>query len=271
MSHIVVIRSYKPSDELKCREIAKDGIMSSLNTAFLGNVFREVTFEMMILCAALMFIFFGVPFTICIMVVPIVIILIYILTYASLVTKSMEVDQEISNIPRIYTSHAFCGFWVAEAFEPYLMTRNPKDVRYSIMTEKQFRESNVDVSSQTKKTVGMIALTKSRRVDKGAWIKRLAVDRHYQRKGIGTCLLNVAIQFAIDQRYGSVETVASEYTEGGRELCFNRGFELRQMYHKQIVGSLVTVLMYELTYQIKPLEREIVIPPKSHARSFMCS
>lgn len=271
MSHIIVIRGYKQSDELKCREIAKDGIMSTLNAAFVGNVFKEITFEMMILFAALMFIFFGIPFSVCILVIPVVIVLTYVATYASLVTRSMEVVQEISNIPRIYTSHAFSGFWVAEAFEPYIMTRNPKDVRYSIMTERQFRESNVDVSSQSKKTVGMIALTKSRRVDKGAWIKRLAVDRQYQRKGIGSCLLNVAVQFAIDQGYGSVDTVASEYTEGGRETCFKKGFELKQMYHRHIVGSLVTVLMYELTFQIKPPEREEPPPPLSHARSFMRS
>lgn len=148
------------------------------------------------------------------------------------------------------------------------MTRSPRDVRYSIMTEKQFRESNVDVSSQSKKTVGMIALTKSRRVDKGAWIKRLAVDRQYQKKGIGSCLLSVAVQFAIDQGYGSVDTVASEYTEGGREMCFKKGFELKQMYHKHIIGSLVTVLMYELSYQIKPVEIEPPAP-EFQARSFM--
>lgn len=150
------------------------------------------------------------------------------------------------------------------------MTRDPKDVRYCVMTEKQFRESNVDVSSQSKKTVGMIGLTKSRRVDKGAWIKRLAVDRQYRRKGIGSCLLNVAVQFAIEQGYGSVEIAASEYTDGGREMCFKKGFELKQMYHRHIIGSLVTVLMYELTYQIKPPEKEIKAPT-SNARSFMCS
>lgn len=100
MSHIIVIRSYKPSDELKCREIAKEGIMSTINTAFFGNVFKEITFELMILFAALMFIFFGVPFTVCVLVIPIVIILTYAATYTSLVTKSMEVVQEIRNIPR---------------------------------------------------------------------------------------------------------------------------------------------------------------------------
>lgn len=149
-------------------------------------------------------------------------------------------------------SNAFSCFWVAEAFEPYLMNRLPKDVQYNIMTEQQFRNSNIDVSLHVKKIVGTIALSKSRRLDKGAWIKRLCVHKQYRRKGIASCLLNVAIGFAINQNYICTNLVASEYTEGGRELCFKKGFELQQMYHKSIFGSLLTVLMYELTYQIKP-------------------
>lgn len=151
-------------------------------------------------------------------------------------------------------ANAFSCFWVAEAFEPYLMSHHPSEVHYTIMAEHQFRESNIDVSSQAKKIVGTIALAKSRSVEKGAWIKRLCVHRNYRRKGIASCLLNVAVQFAIAQGYSCANIVASEYTEGGRELCFKKGFELKQMYHQPVVGSLITTLMFELTYQIKPSE-----------------
>lgn len=153
---------------------------------------------------------------------------------------------------RIYMSNAFSCFWVAEAFEPYLTTRSPQEVHYTIMSEKQFRESNIDISSQSKRIVGSIALLKSHSVDKGAWIKRLCVQERYRRKGIAAFLLKVAVQFAMDERYSCVNIVASEYTEAGRELCLKKGFELKQMYHKPVFGPLVSVLMYELTYQIKP-------------------
>lgn len=149
-------------------------------------------------------------------------------------------------------SNAFSCFWVAEAFEPYLMKHHPKNIKYTIMTEQQFRDSNIDISSQVKRIVGTVALCKSHRLDKGAWIKRLYVHQQYIRKGIASCLINVALQFAIDQGYSCANTVASEYTEGGRELCLKKGFELQQMYHKPILGSLITILMYEMTYQIKP-------------------
>ncbi|XP_034946048.1 uncharacterized protein [Chelonus insularis] len=174
------------------------------------------------------------------------------MTYLGFTIIANEVNQEIHNISRFYMANAFSCFWVAEAFEPYWMTQSPKDVRYMIMNEQQFRESHVDVSSKAKKIVGSIGLVKSHRVEKGAWIKRLCVRNSYRRKGIGSTLLNTAVQFAIDQGYSCADLVFSEYTDGCRELCFKKGFELKQMYHKPIIGPVVNVLQYELTYQIKP-------------------
>ncbi|KAF3426073.1 hypothetical protein E2986_09688 [Frieseomelitta varia] len=244
MSYIVVIRSYKPGDEINCKELVKAGIMSSLNSTFFGIVFKELTFQLMILFAAIMFIFFGLPLTVCVLVIPLVIFLVYVGTYIAFTAKTMEVSEEVSNIPRIYMSNAFSCFWVAEAFESYLMTRDPKNV---------------------KKIVGTVALCKSHRLDKGAWIKRLYVHEQYRRKGIASCLVNVAVQFAIDEGYSCANLVGSEYTEAGRELCLKKGFELQQMYHKPILGSLITVLMYELTYQIKPGEDDYVPPVYSRS------
>ncbi|XP_043803209.1 N-acetyltransferase family 8 member 3-like [Apis laboriosa] len=267
MSHIIVIRSYKPGDEINCKELVKAGVMSSLNSTFFGIVLKELTFQLMILFAAIMFIFFGLPLTVCLLVIPLVIFFVYVGTYIGFTAKAMEVNEEVSNIPRIYMSNAFSCFWIAEAFEPYLMTHSAKNIHYTIMTEQQFRNSNIDISSQVKKIVGTVALCKSHRLDKGAWIKRLYVHQQYRRKGIASCLINVAVQFAIDEGYSCANVVASEYTEGGRELCLKKGFELQQMYHKPILGSFITILMYELTYQIKPGEDDYV--PTIYTRSML--
>ncbi|XP_034196636.2 N-acetyltransferase family 8 member 3 [Osmia lignaria lignaria] len=267
MSHIVVIRNYKPGDEIHCKELAKSGVMSSLSSTFFGIVLKELTFQLMILFAAIMFIFFGLPLTVCFLVIPLVIFLVYVGTYIAFTAKTMEVSEEVSNIPRMYMSNAFSCCWVAEAFEPYLMTNDPKNIHYTIMTEQQFRDSNIDISSQIKRIVGTVALCKSHRLDKGAWIKRLYVHERYRRKGIASCLINVAVQFAMDQGYSCANIVASEYTEGGRELCLKKGFELQQMYHKPILGPLISTLMYELTYQIKPGEDDYV--PTEYNRSML--
>lgn len=100
MSHIIVIRGYRPGDEIHCREIIKDNIMSTINTAFIGNLFKEITFQAMILCAAVMFIFFGMPFTFCFFVIPIGIFGTYLATYMGFSMVAAETNQELSNIPR---------------------------------------------------------------------------------------------------------------------------------------------------------------------------
>lgn len=155
-------------------------------------------------------------------------------------------------------SNAFSCFWVAEALEPHLMTRHPREVHYTIMTEEQFYQANINVSLQAKKIVGTVGLCKSYRLGRSAWIKRLCVHEQYRRKGIASCLLNVAVQFAINARYGCANIVASEYTEEGRELCLKNGFELKQMYHKSILGSYITILMYEFVCKIKSIEDDYV-------------
>lgn len=71
-----------------------------MNSAFFGNLFKEITFQVMILLAAIMFIFFGMPFTVCLLVIPVVIVMTYVGTYLAYAAKAMEVDQEVSNIAR---------------------------------------------------------------------------------------------------------------------------------------------------------------------------
>ena len=100
MSHIIVVRGYRPTDELSCREMMKDGVMTSVHTAFFANLFKEVTFQFMILGAAIMFIFFGMPLTICLLVIPMVILITYMATYLAFTAKSLEITQEVTNIPR---------------------------------------------------------------------------------------------------------------------------------------------------------------------------
>ncbi|XP_011256988.1 uncharacterized protein LOC105251705 [Camponotus floridanus] len=254
MSNIVLVRAFKSGDEKSCKELIRNSVMSSLTPTFRGMLFKEITFQLVILLSAITFIFFGMPLNVCLVVIPIVVILVYIGTCISFVIKLAEIDEEISNIPRLYMSNRFSRFWVAEAIQPNLVTQHPKEVHYTILTEQQYCQANMGVSLQAKKIVGTICLTKSHTLDKCAWIKRLCVHKQYQRKGIATCLLNTAVEFAIEAGYSCANIVASQYTEGGKELCLKKGFELKQIYHKSILGSYVMILMYELSYQIKPSE-----------------
>lgn len=251
MNHIVVIRKYRPGDEIHLRKMVKNGIMGSLNSAFLSNLSKEATFQSMILCSAIAFIFFDMPFKICILSIPIVIFFIYAAVFIGLTLTAAEIDREILNISTFYMSNAFSCFWVAETFEPYHKSSNSNNCEHIIMTNEQFYDSNIHVSSLCSKIVGTIGLLKSHQAENDAWIKRLSIDIEYRRKGIASMLLTTAIQFATNEGYSCVNTVIPEYTKGGRELMFEKGFQLKQMYHKRVVGPITSILFYELTYKIE--------------------
>lgn len=266
MSYLIIVRAFKPGDELGCKELIRNSVMSSLGATFRGMLLKETTFQLMLFLSAMMFIFFEMPLTICLTVIPIVIILTYVGTYIIFAAKLVEINEEVTDIPRLYMSNLFSCFWVAEVVQPYLTTQNPQEVHYTIITEQQYYQANMENSSQTKKIVGTICLSKSHRLDKCAWIKRLCVHKQYQRKGIAARLLNTAVQFAIEAGYSCANTVASEYTKGGRELCHKKGFELKQMYHNSFLGFYM-ILMYELTYRIKPNEDDYLSQNKNN---FLC-
>lgn len=154
----------------------------------------------------------------------------------------------------IYMSNAFSHFWVAEAHDLQpSFKRNPNnDDIYLIMDQNQFSNYAHAVQPLGRKIVGTVGLCKSYHLDKGAWIKRLYVQSGYRRNGIGSRLLRTAIDFAKEQGYNCVNLVASEYSEHGRVMCLKSNFELKQMYHKNLLGTFIAVLMYEMTYQIRP-------------------
>ncbi|KAF7992491.1 hypothetical protein HCN44_004835 [Aphidius gifuensis] len=251
MKNIVVIRRFQPGDEIQFRKMINNEIMGSLNLAVLSNLSKETTFQLIILSSAIAFIFFDMPLKICISLIPIVISLIYAATFMGFTMTAVQIDRELSNIPRFYMSNAFSCFWVAEAFKPYHKSSHSNQCQYTIMTKKQFYGSKMHVSSQCTKIVGTIGLLKSHRVENGAWIKRLCIDKEYRRKGIASMLLTTAINFAINQGYSCVDTATSEYIKGSRELMFRTGFQLKQMYHKRVMRPLTSILFYELTYKIK--------------------
>lgn len=100
MSNIIVIRAFQAGDELRCHETVQDGVWASMHNTFLGFIFKEVTFQAMILLAAIMFIFFGIPITFCVTVIPIIIAFTYVATYGSFATIAMSVENEIRNAER---------------------------------------------------------------------------------------------------------------------------------------------------------------------------
>lgn len=249
-SAVVVIRDYRPGDELQCQEIIREATMSTVNTAFFSGLAREITFQLMVLAAAVMFIFLGLPFKFCFSAIPGVIVFIYGCVYLAHSFKALELTQDINNIPRVYMSSDSTGFWVAEVYEPYFTKPWPGG-KMMIVNEHGLKSCGIDSSLCKRSIVGTVAVAKSNDVENAGWLRRMAVRPKYQRRGIATALLNEAVSFCRTSGYSEVELVTSECHDAARELYLSHNFEVKQMYHKPIIGSLITLTMYQLTCKLQ--------------------
>ena len=91
----VVVRPFVPEDELECKSIAHQSIMSTVQRTFFTALLRETTFQLMIFFAAILFIIVNVPFGYCIMSVPLTVMLVYTSVWGVKMVTSMEIQQEM--------------------------------------------------------------------------------------------------------------------------------------------------------------------------------
>ncbi|KAF4533190.1 hypothetical protein B566_EDAN001732 [Ephemera danica] len=247
---VVVLRDYHPGDEIQCQDIIREATMSTVNVAFISGLTREFTFQLMVLVAAVMYIFIGIPLKFCLYVIPGVIIFIYICIWAAHSFKALELNQDINNIPRVYMSSDSTGFWVAEAYEPYFASTWP-DGKAMIVNESGLKSCGIDINKCRRTIVGTVAIACSRESEDVGWLRRMAVRPQYQRRGIAKALLREAVSFCRTKGYKEVELVTSECHDAARELYLSAGFDVKQMYHKPIVGNLITLTMYQLIYKLQ--------------------
>lgn len=140
MSYIILIREYSPQDAPCITELVKNAYLSNVNTGWCNAIFKEITFQLIVLTAAIMFIFFGVPLFYCLIAIPVVIIIIYIAIYLSFYTKAIE----------LVSSRRPLKCWVAEVYLPYFFTRDPQTCNYEIVTDEK---EIIDAANYQKKVL----------------------------------------------------------------------------------------------------------------------
>lgn len=113
-----------------------------------------------------MFIFFGVPFILCIIAVPLVALLIYIAVLTAYTMKTSEYSQGPKS--------KYC--WVAEAYEPFFFSKSPKQVPYIILTEAEANQQNIDAGRYQRQLIGTVSVDKHRGRQYSAWMHKLAVE-----------------------------------------------------------------------------------------------
>lgn len=159
--YYIVIRESQPNDLPHISELVRRAYISNVrnfffsalfnevnNTLFIikqinGSQFLKVTFQAIVLLAAFMFIFMGVPLFYCLFAIPLVLIMTYILIYGAILMKSAEL---------MHGKRAL-QCWVAEAYEPYFFIESPTNCTYRIIPEDKMGDEGVMEETKFRKLV----------------------------------------------------------------------------------------------------------------------
>ena len=79
-----------------------------------------------------------------------------------------------------------------------------------------------------------------------ALLKRMAVSTQHQRKGVGSAMIDAALNHCIANKFRAVELTTTEHHEAARNLYAQKGFELAACYQKKFVFGLVSLNLYRL-------------------------
>ncbi|CAD6994005.1 unnamed protein product [Ceratitis capitata] len=140
---------------------------------------------------------------------------------------------------------------VAECYEPFIFRLKPKEATYQIFLDDPPYEKSY-LNKFRKKIIATISIKKHNSLYNAAWIYRFAIAPDYPFSKIAEPMFNLVCKKCIANGCSSLECTISEWQEEERDFFDNKGFATRQIYHKQIIGSTLTVMKTLLTYDLHP-------------------
>nr|CAH7719061.1 unnamed protein product [Callosobruchus chinensis] len=103
--YYIVIREKKDQDTPAVSEVVRNAYLSNVFPSWQNTFFSEVTFQMIIITTAFMFIVVGIPLLYCLVSVPIVLIGTYILIYGTVLMKAAQLLYEKKNLSAGWPKH----------------------------------------------------------------------------------------------------------------------------------------------------------------------
>ncbi|BFF91773.1 uncharacterized protein DMAD_09988 [Drosophila madeirensis] len=238
MQPFIVIRTYREDDELKCQDLVRDYIMSFYTKSFFALMLREITLQFIVITWAIFFIFLGVPLLFCTLSVPGCIVCLFVSTYFAFYAKAME-------LMKVKPSQSL----VAECYEPFIFRCSPKEASYDIFMENcPYDEAHT--RKFRRRIVATISVKNHHAVYNAAWICRFAIAPDYPYQKIMEPMVNLVSKNCANGGYGSLECTISEWQENERDFYDEYGFVTRQIYHKKIIGSSLSVMKTQLTFRL---------------------
>lgn len=128
--------------------------------------------------------------------------------------------------------------WVAEAYEPFLLGLSAKKQQIlDVVPEHSILPNDVEVNKMRRRIVGTISISAHKSHDNCGWINRLAVNTTYDFDKVAEPLISRSLKHGYDMGMESIEATTTECQFDFRELLLKMGFTMKQIYHKQVMGS----------------------------------
>ncbi|XP_044759256.1 uncharacterized protein LOC123316992 [Coccinella septempunctata] len=235
----IIIREFKPHDLPNISDIVRNAYVSNIYNSWLNVVLSEITFQLITLVSAYMFIFMNVPLYYCLLSVPIVFTVLYVVIYGSVLIKSAELINTKKPLQ--------C--WVAEVIEPIFSSGTTHD-EYRVISEADLNEA-IDLKRMRRRMVGTVAVMRHTKRQDWAWLFRLAVDQRFRKKGVALKLTKTVQDWCKKNRFNNLELCFTDCQEGARQVFGKAGFEVCQMYHQRLLTSAFTLQMYQLRYELR--------------------
>lgn len=248
-SYLCCVRPFEPRDLLAVKTMAGEAATSTIWSFFTAALFRETFWELLIAFMALLFVMFGVPGDLCMMMVPAFFVFIFTCIWAAHQVRAMAAQSDISNIPDTYQTSPRTNFWVAELYEPLLGPAAAYQLTF--VTPEDVQRYQTDLTGLRRVVVGTAGVRRDRDVPEGGWLTRMAVLKAYRGRRIGTQLLEVVCRFCGDAGITHLRMQTTECNDAAKSLFYKHGFQILNYIHRPMFAG-VKVGIYMFTKNMKP-------------------
>jgi len=261
----VLIRKYRYGDEKAIIRLVNEGTMVTVNPFFLRAATREVIAQVILMFAAILFIVVGTSLKYSLLAIPITLVTLYIGIYVGHWGKANKTHTDLLDIPQKYLEREKCGFWVAILLDgnnpspPSTSSSSSSSSsnikHYAFVSEdKDANENDIENSlfPSNENLIGTLAIDIKQDPDMKeppesvALLKRMAVSKKHQRRGIASAMMDIALDHCRSFKYRAIELITTEHHEAARNLYARKGFELIASFEKNFVFGLVSITLYRL-------------------------
>lgn len=164
--------------------------------------------------------------------------------------------SDLNDITNTYLSNPRCGFWVAERVGHQDLSN---DVHIVKETDSAIEVERFIGGQRNGHIVGFIGIlikdVTNEPPESVAALKRMAVCKAARRKGIGSALVDVALEHCAKANYRAIELVTTEHHQAARSLYASKGFELIEKNKKNYLEGLISLNLYRLRLSAVHLTR----------------